>query len=72
MKSHLIKAVRGIKHKYIEAMEQRGDVLPKKKRGQPLLLSDEMDREVQKYIHVEKRSVPITRNCSGERDCHEA
>ena len=45
--------MRGIKHKYIEAMEQRSDTvdaLPKEKRGQPLLLRDEMDKEVQKYI----------------------
>ena len=43
--------VRGIKRKYIEAMEHRGDtvdVLPKEKRGWPLLLGDETDKEVQK------------------------
>ena len=58
--------VREIKRKYIEAMEQRGDtvdVLPKEKRGRPLLLGDEMDKEVQKYIEEQrKRSVPITRD----------
>jgi hypothetical protein len=39
------------------------DVLPKKKRGRPLLLGDELDKEVQTFVKKQReRSVAITSN----------